>query len=227
MVNADNKYALIVAGGKGLRMHKPLPKQFIEINKLPILMHTIYAFAKIGSIKIIVVLPKEQFTFWKELCIKHNFLVEHQLAEGGETRFDSVKNGLTRIVEPNALVAVHDGVRPLIDKTIINLSFNEAQQNGNAITAVKLKDSIREVNLLGVNKNVNRNNYFLMQTPQTFDAQKLKVAYQFADHFNFTDDASVFENHGHKINLIEGSYRNIKITTEEDLLIAEALLKKI
>jgi 2-C-methyl-D-erythritol 4-phosphate cytidylyltransferase len=218
-----NRYALIVAGGKGLRMGNEIPKQFLPLDGKPVLMHTLEAFAAIPGLHIVLVLPSVQFDYWHKLSEAHAFAVEHTLVEGGETRFHSVKNGLD-IIPDGALVAIHDGVRPLVSGEVIGKSFETATNRGNAVTAVRLKDSIREVTLLG-NKNVNRNNYYLVQTPQTFMSTLIKRAYAKPDHFNFTDDASVLEESGHTIHLLEGSYSNIKITTPEDLLWAEALLK--
>lgn len=219
------RHALIVAGGKGLRMGAEIPKQFLELKGLPVLMHTIKAFRFDPKLSITLVLPADQFTYWKWLCEKHNFQEPHQLVAGGDSRFQSVKNGLLAIAEPNALVAIHDGVRPLISKEIIENSFKVALEKGNSLVVVKLKDSIRKQDLLGNSKGVNRDNYYLVQTPQTFEMSQILKAYETAEDDNFTDDASVLEASGQKINLIEGNYRNLKITTPEDLIIASALLQ--
>lgn len=221
---ATAKYAIIVAGGKGLRMNQPLPKQFTNLCGKPLLMHTMQAFAKINGLEIILVLPKNHIPFWKQLCIDNNFLIPHKLVAGGPTRADSVINGLNNIETNNALVAIHDGVRPLITTQIIENAFNEAQEKGNAIAAVKLKDSIRQVTGQG-NKHVNRDEFYLIQTPQTFWVNEIKHAYATQNPAGFTDDAGIFEATGKHIHLIEGSYSNIKITTPEDLIIAEALLQ--
>jgi 2-C-methyl-D-erythritol 4-phosphate cytidylyltransferase len=217
-----NKTALIVAGGSGTRMESNLPKQFLLLAGKPILMYTIEAFYNSGVNHIILVLPQSQIEFWNQLCQTHQFTIQHQIVAGGASRFESVKNGLQHC-NYNDLVAIHDGVRPFISKEIITLSFETAAQKGNAVAAVRLKDSIRKVELLG-NKNVNRDNYYLIQTPQTFKAQLIKEAYAAQDHINFTDDASVLESNGYAINLIAGDYKNIKITTPEDLLVGEAFL---
>jgi 2-C-methyl-D-erythritol 4-phosphate cytidylyltransferase len=185
-------------------------------------MYTIEAFYNSGVNHIILVLPQSQIEFWNQLCQTHQFTIQHQIVAGGASRFESVKNGLQHC-NYNDLVAIHDGVRPFISKEIITLSFETAAQKGNAVAAVRLKDSIRKVELLG-NKNVNRDNYYLIQTPQTFKAQLIKEAYAAQDHINFTDDASVLESNGYAINLIAGDYKNIKITTPEDLLVGEAFL---
>jgi 2-C-methyl-D-erythritol 4-phosphate cytidylyltransferase len=201
-----------------------LPKQFILLAGKPILMHTIKAFYNCNVSNIIVVLPQNQIEFWKELCTEFSFDLPHEIVAGGASRFESVQNGLVKCNNED-LVAIHDGVRPFINAEIINKSFEIAAQKGNAVAAVRLKDSIRKVDLLG-NKNVNRDGYFLIQTPQTFKCNIIKEAYQAQDHINFTDDASVLEANGHAINLIPGDYKNIKITTPEDLLVAEAFFKK-
>jgi 2-C-methyl-D-erythritol 4-phosphate cytidylyltransferase len=218
------KTALIVAGGSGSRMESDLPKQFIKLAGMPILMHTIEAFFNCNVSNIIVVLPQNQIEFWKELCSEFSFNLPHEIVTGGASRFESVQNGLKHCNDDD-LVAIHDGVRPLINAKIINLSFEIAAEKGNAVAAVRLKDSIRKVDLLS-NKNVNRDGYFLIQTPQTFKYHLIKEAYQAQDHINFTDDASVLEANGYAIHLFPGDYKNIKITTPEDLLVAEAFYKK-
>jgi len=217
------KYALIVAGGKGLRMGTETPKQFLLLQGRPVLMHTIEAFASILDILIVLVLPEAQKNYWQELTIKHLFTIPHILVSGGDTRFQSVKNGLTYVSD--GIVAIHDGVRPIISQELLIKAYDTCEQKGNAVLAVRLKDSIREVDLFG-NKNVNRNNYYLIQTPQVFHSSEIKAAYQNAEHDNFTDDASVLESVGAKIHLVEGSYSNIKITSPEDLAIAEVLISK-
>lgn len=220
-----NKTALIVAGGSGTRMESNLPKQFLLLAGKPILMHTIEAFYNSGVNHIILVIPHSQIEFWNQLCQTHQFTIQHQIAVGGASRFESVQNGLQHCNNDD-LVAIHDGVRPFISKDIIIQSFETAAEKGNAVAAVRLKDSIRKVELLS-NKNVNRDNYYLIQTPQTFKVQLIKEAYAAQDHINFTDDASVLESNGHAINLIAGDYKNIKITTPEDLLVGEAFLKAL
>jgi len=218
------KTAIIVAGGKGERMQTDIPKQFIEIQGKPILMHTIEAFlAYDASLQIILVLPLAQINYWNELCAKQNFTVRHKIVVGGETRFQSVKNGLSAVNSPT-LVAVHDGVRPLVSAETIARCFDEAERNGNAIPVVELVDSIRQISADG-SLSVNRTLYKLVQTPQVFDAELLKNAYEQPYSAVFTDDASVVESLGIKINLVEGNRENIKITTVFDLVLAEVLLK--
>lgn len=214
---------MIVAGGSGTRMQSELPKQFIKLKGEPILMHTIRAFSYDG-IKVTVVLPKSQISFWNELCQKQAFFLEHTVVKGGNTRFESVKNGLNSIEVNEGLVAIHDGVRPIIKKEIIDLAFMSAEQNGNAIVSVPLKDSIRKVEYKQ-NEHKDRSKYRLIQTPQTFQLQLIKSAFEVNYQSHFTDDASVLEYAGHRINLIDGDYRNLKITTPEDLLVAESFLE--
>jgi 2-C-methyl-D-erythritol 4-phosphate cytidylyltransferase len=216
------KYALIVAGGKGLRMGAEIPKQFLLLKGKPVLMHTIEAFANISDIHIVLVLPQSQMSYWQELTSEYSFSISHTLIAGGDTRFQSVRNGLS--VVSDGMVAIHDGVRPIISQELLANAYDTCEQKGNAVLAVRLKDSIREVDLLG-NKNVNRNNYYLIQTPQVFHSSEIKAAYDVTEHDNFTDDASVLESAGAKIHLVEGAYSNIKITTPEDLAMAEVLMK--
>lgn len=219
----QTEYALIVAGGKGTRIKSSVPKQFLELNGLPILMHTINAFYRYNEqIKIILVLPKDDFALWDELVKKHHYNKKFILQEGGDTRFQSVKKGLSKIVG-DGLVAIHDGVRPLVSEDIIGASFRLAAVHKSAVAAVRLKESIR-VSDQDNTKAVDRSKFRLIQTPQTFVVSVIKKAYELREDETLTDDASVAERSGLTISLFEGSYRNIKITTEEDLIIASALL---
>lgn len=217
------KYAVIVAGGSGSRMGSTTPKQFLLLNDQPILMHTLARFAECDNIELILVLPNNEIKSWQQLCLDYGFTIDHHIIEGGNTRFDSVKNGLEQVQE-GSLVAIHDGVRPLISIATIENSYKVAKAKGNAIVAVPLKDSIRKrEGESTVSKN--RSDYYLVQTPQTFQSSLIKQAYaNIADGSKYTDDASVFESQGGEINLIEGNYKNLKITTPEDLIIAQALL---
>lgn len=218
------KYAIIVAGGKGLRMGHELPKQFIEIKGLPVLMHTISRFKEaIQNIEIIVVLPKEQQDYWKELLTKHNFDIKHQIADGGETRYHSVKNGLALTCNKAALIAIHDGVRPFVSKSVILNCFQIANEKGCAIPVLPMIDSIRHYTESG-SESVNREKYVIVQTPQTFKSEFIHDAYSVPYTPSFTDDASVVEAGGYPIILTEGNRENIKITTPFDLKIAEILL---
>lgn len=218
------KYAIIVAGGSGSRMKSDLPKQFIEIGGLPILMHTLKRFKEADTdLELILVLPESQFEFWKELCEIHAAFIKtipHQLVAGGKSRFQSGKNGLD-IIKNEGLVAIHDGVRPFVSPEIIKESFRIAEEKGTAVVSVASKDSIR-VNGQAIDRATVR----LIQTPQTFQISLLKKAFETEELATFTDDASVAEHAGFEIHLIEGSYENIKITTPEDLLWAEVLLRK-
>ncbi|PWL24774.1 2-C-methyl-D-erythritol 4-phosphate cytidylyltransferase [uncultured Roseivirga sp.] len=217
------KYAIVVAGGSGTRMKSELPKQFIKLAEKPILMHTLEAF-HFDDIQIILVLPESQIPYWKELVDEHQFKIPHNIIAGGEQRFHSVKNGLSSIKADDGLVAIHDGVRPLIKRQIISESFEQAKRTGNAIVSIQLKDSIRSITP-HANQQEDRTNFRLIQTPQTFKVQLIKRAFEQEYTPSFTDDASVLEQAGHSISLIEGDYKNIKITTPEDLLVAETLLK--
>ena len=219
------EYAIIVAGGSGSRMQQELPKQFIKVAGKPILMLTIEQFYSYNpSIRLIVVLPKEQLDTWRSLCKEHNFTVFHMTVPGGATRFESVKNGLGAVMG-DGLIAVHDGVRPFIQPETIKAAFVAAENYGSGVVAVSSKDSIRELTAEG-SIAVPRTNYKLVQTPQVFQASILKKAYEQPEQVYFTDDASVVESIGEKITLVEGSYRNIKITTPEDLILAEAFAKE-
>lgn len=220
------EYVIIVAGGTGSRMKRDIPKQFIAINGLPILMHTMLAFSKYSSsLSIVLVLPQDQFTVWEELCSQYHFQQEYKLVAGGETRFHSVKNGLFAIPDEQALVAVHDGVRPVIDKDIIANGFTTASTLGTAVVAIELKDSIRSVDQTGGNTALDRSQFRLIQTPQTFRIDWMKKAFNLPYQSTFTDCASVMEAASFPIHLVEGSYENIKITTPEDLKWAEIYLK--
>ncbi|WP_340153834.1 2-C-methyl-D-erythritol 4-phosphate cytidylyltransferase [uncultured Marivirga sp.] len=218
------KYAIIVAGGTGKRMGESLPKQFLKLGGTPILIHTLQAFYSADpEIELIITLPQDEIQFWDELNIWHQNYIEHTVVEGGETRFHSVKNALEHV--QNGLVAVHDGVRPFVSTNTLNQSFEMAKDKKAVVAAVLMKDSVRQVNANGKNKNIDRSSLRMVQTPQTFDAKLLKAAYKVTFNPSFTDDASVVEASGHEITLIDGDYQNIKITTPEDLIIAEALLK--
>jgi 2-C-methyl-D-erythritol 4-phosphate cytidylyltransferase len=219
------EYALIVAGGKGTRIKSKIPKQFLELSGLPILMHTINAFFRYSEkVNVILVLPTDDFETWETLCLKHNFNKPILLQAGGDSRFQSVKNGLSRIAD-EGLVAIHDGVRPLVSEDIIGASFRLAAVHQSAVAAVRLKESIRITDQDNT-KAVDRSKFRLIQTPQTFQVKLIKDAYQMKEDPSMTDDASVAEHAGHVISLFEGSYENIKITTPEDLVIAEALMNK-
>ena len=204
-------------------MESATPKQFIELKGKPILMHSILAFFRFDEhINIIVVLPENHISTWKTLCEKHDFKVNHEVVEGGEQRFFSVKNGLEPVSD-NGVVAIHDGVRPLVSEGTLTRCFEEAEKKGNAIPVVNVHETLREVEAEN-SHTLPRGNYRLVQTPQCFEVKQIKKAFKQEYQSNFTDDASVAEAFGITINLVEGNRENIKITTPTDLLIAEALL---
>ena len=215
------KIALIVAGGKGERMNADIPKQFLLLNDLPILMHTLNAFTDFD--KRILVLPQSQIENWKTLCGEYNFALKHMLVAGGINRFGSVKNGL-RKVDEGSIVAIHDGVRPLISKNLTNKLIATTKKGIGVVPVVPVKDSLRKVD--GNNsKAVSRSSLYKVQTPQCFFASTIKDAYKQNFSLFFTDDASVLESNGGKIIAILGEGKNIKITTEEDLRIAEVFMQ--
>jgi 2-C-methyl-D-erythritol 4-phosphate cytidylyltransferase len=218
------KYAIIVAGGKGVRMGNEIPKQFLILQGKPVLMHSIERFYSYDtSIEIIVVLPSSQIDYWKELCYNHHFTIKHNIIAGGEQRFFSVRNGLDAITDINSVVAIHDGVRPLVSPETIDRCFEMACEKGNAIPAIGVVDSVRVQNT-GGNEILDRNMLHLIQTPQTFQTKILKEAFLQPWHAGFTDDATVVEALGQTINLVEGNRQNIKVTTPIDLIIAEAIM---
>jgi len=217
------RFALIVAGGTGTRMGSALPKQFLLLAGKPVLMHTMQRFFDNDhSVEIVLVLPKNQIDYWKELCRQYSFTVNHKIVEGGSSRFYSVKNGL-ELVDEDSLVAVHDGVRPFVNHQLINSCFDQAAKNGNAIPAMPVHESLRKLNERN-NERIDRTNYVLIQTPQCFQSSLLKNAYAKAISDNFTDDASVLEESGIKIHLVDGLKENIKITTKIDMYLAEGLI---
>lgn len=219
------KFALIVAGGSGKRMENEIPKQFMEINEKPVLMHTIQAFLNADSgFKIVVVLPENQIENWKLICQKKDFNAEQTLVAGGFTRFHSVKNGLKKITE-EGIVFIHDGVRPLVSVKTIENCYQTAIEKGNALPVISPSESVRRL-VNKKNKAVDRTNYFLVQTPQTFNVSLVKNAFNQNYKEKFTDDASVLENYGCEIHLVEGNRENIKITYQEDLLMAKIFLQK-
>ena len=213
------KVAIIVAGGKGVRMKSEIPKQFLLLNELPILIHTLKQFSHFEE--IVLVLPKSQFDYWNGLCKNNNFNQIHILVEGGETRFHSVKNGLDKI-DNTSVVAIHDGVRPLISTALINNLVGETKSGRGVIPIIPVKNSIRKIE--GENSvHIDRSNLYKVQTPQCFLSADIKEAYTQDFSGTFTDDASVFEANGGKINTLLGEEKNLKITTQEDLNIAEIL----
>lgn len=219
------KFVVVVAGGKGLRMGSEIPKQFMVLNHLPILMHTLSNFYQWDNeVNLILVLPENQREYWTKLCTQFNFTIPHKITNGGETRFHSVLNGL-QLVPKDSLVAIHDAVRPFVSKETIQKCFDEAKVKGNAIPYTIIPDSLRWVEN-GESKILNRDKVVKILTPQVFQSNILQLAFQQPYQDFFTDDASVIENIGQKINLVEGNPENIKITTPNDLIVAEAYFKQ-
>ena len=214
---------IIVAGGTGARMGGTIPKQLLELNGRPILMRTIEQFLLFDkNMKIMVVIPKNLFETWKELCIKHHFTIPHTLIYGGFSRFHSVKNALAEC-ENEGIIIVHDSVRPFVSQELIKRCIESAEQGNAVVPVTEPIESLRQLKE-GKNFSVVRTDYRNVQTPQVFDAKLLQKAYKTPYLPSFTDDASVVEHSGRTITLVEGSRMNIKITTPEDLQIAEALL---
>lgn len=212
-------YAIIVAGGKGLRMGGDIPKQFLPINGKPILMHTIEAFRKaLDEVEIVLVLPADQHDYWQKLCKDNNFRSPELIAKGGETRFHSVKNGLALISDnEEAVVGVHDGVRPFVSKETILRCYEAAAEGKAVVPVVPVVETVRQILPDGKSITRPRDEYRLVQTPQTFPLALLKEAYQQPFSEAFTDDASVVEAFGKEITMVEGNRENIKITTPSDL----------
>lgn len=221
------KYIIIVAGGKGLRMGGEVPKQFLPINGKPVLMRTMEAFHQFDEqIEIILVLPVAQQEYWKALCEEYTFALPYRLADGGETRFHSVKNGLDTIpIGEEGLVGVHDGVRPFVSAEVIARCYAEAARSGAVVPVIDVVETVRRLEGEGRSTTVNRDDYKLVQTPQVFSLSLLKEAYAQPYVSAFTDDASVVEALGHEVNLVQGNRENIKITTPFDLVVAEAITK--
>ena len=226
----EKEYALIVAGGKGTRFKSSIPKQFLELRGKPVLLHTVEAFYRYSeTITVVVVLPEEDHETWRHITEKYDFKEPVIVKTGGLTRFQSVRKGLESVGD--GWVAIHDGVRPMVSTEIIAASFRLAKTHQCAVASVDLKESLRSVQpgshptpILSGTRSVDRSRYRIVQTPQTFHAALIKKAYAAEEEPSLTDDASVAEKSGFTICLFDGSYDNIKITTPEDLAIAEALM---
>ena len=218
-------YIIIVAGGKGLRMGSDIPKQFLPIGGKPVLMRTLERFRSYdANLQIILVLPEAQQDYWHELCEQYHFDVKYQLANGGQTRFHSVQNGLALVPDDaEGVVGVHDGVRPFPSIEVIRKCYATAREKKAVIPVIPVVETVRHLEG-DKSATVPRDDYRLVQTPQTFDIQLLKAANRQPYNEGFTDDASVVESYGHEITLVEGNRENIKITTPYDLKIAEVLL---
>ena len=216
------KHVIIVAGGKGLRMGGDIPKQFVPVGGKPVLMRTLEAFhAYDSSMHLIVVLPVTQQTYWKELCDSYRFTLPHEVADGGETRFHSVANGLAKVVG-DGWVGVHDGVRPFVSQEVISRCYDEVREKKAVIPVIGVVETVRRLTETG-SETVPRDCYKLVQTPQVFDVALLRRAYRQEYTDLFTDDASVVEALGEKVHLVEGNRENIKLTTPFDLKLAETL----
>ena len=232
-------YIIVVAGGKGLRMGGEIPKQFLPVGGKPVLMRTLERFREYSpELRIILVLPEAQQDYWRQLCREYSFTVEHTIANGGDTRFHSVKNGLALIPDDaQGVVGVHDGVRPFVSTDVIGRCYEAARTLKAVIPVTPVVETLRYVGhqtdddkstLHGnaTSRNVLRSDYRLVQTPQTFTVSLLKRAYALPYTDAFTDDASVVEALGHNVSMVDGNRENIKITTPFDLVIAEALVSK-
>ena len=221
-----NQYVIIVAGGSGSRMNSDVPKQYIEANRVPIIVHTIKRFFEYDkNVHVICCVHANYSDYAEGLMQKYFPYKKIKIVLGGETRFHSVKNGLATISDDTSLVAIHDAARPLVSKETIKRCFISAQENNSGIPVVKVSESVRSID---GNKSaaINRDNYRIVQTPQCFNTDVLQKAFEVEFKNSFTDDATVFENAGHVVSLVDGNIENIKITLPSDILIAEALLKK-
>ena len=219
------RFAVLVAGGSGSRMAADRPKQFLLLRGEPVLLHTLRRFADptLGVTEIILVLPADQLATWQGLCTQFDVTIPHRLVAGGATRWASVKAGLAALsAHPEGLVAVHDGVRPLVSRQVVERTYAAAATHAAAAAAVLPKDSVRLVSPQG-SAAQNRSRLRLMQTPQTFEIDLLRRAYAMPELATFTDDATVVDDLC-RVQLVEGDYRNLKITTPEDLVVAEAFL---
>ncbi len=218
------KTVIIVAGGAGRRMNAAIPKQFLLLKNEPVLNHTIRRFFLYdNNIDILVALPGEHISYWRSLCRRHNFNIPHRISLGGNERFYSVKNAL-REVDRNSLIGVHDGVRPMVSSSTIQVCYDTAVALGNAIPVTGLVESVRQVDN-GGNSPADRTKLKIVQTPQVFKGSLLIDAYNSQSSSDFTDDASVVEAAGHSIHLVEGNRENIKITTSLDIVIASAIME--
>lgn len=220
-----NKHVLITAGGSGSRIVSAVPKQFLPLGNRPVLMHVFDAFMRFSpDLHFVLVLQEPFHSEWKALCRKHQFRLQHTLVSAGPTRFHSVKNGLNHIPD-KALVAVHDGVRPLLSPALIARVFYFAEKFGSAIPVVHADESVRLTDK-ALNTSLPRDRIRLVQTPQCFQSTAIRKAYNKNYHESFTDEATVFEAEGHRLFLVDGEKTNIKITTGSDLVVAEALLTR-
>lgn len=222
------RFAILVAGGQGLRMGGDVPKQFLPLGGRPVLMHTIDRFREVfPDMHIIVVLPQGQHDYWHDLCRRHHLEGGFLTAPGGDTRFHSVLNGLNAIPADvsEGLVGVHDGVRPFVSRDTLRRCYEEAARSGTAVPVTPVVETLRHVSPDGESMTVPRSDYRLVQTPQVFSLALLRRAYRQPYAPRFTDDASVVEALGEHITLVEGNRENIKLTTPADLLLAKGIME--
>jgi len=225
------KYLVVTAGGSGTRMGAAVPKQFLTLDGVPILRRSIEAFLRaIPDIQVITVLPEAHIGYWRQYCLKENFICPQRLVKGGFTRFHSVKNAL-KYVPDNAIVAVHDGVRPLITPEKIKELFSMAQNAPAVIPVMPVTDTLKVLDkkdgvLVSAGESIDRSRIYGAQTPQIFQADKLKAAYTLQFDTLFTDDASVAQRYGIPLTFAQGERFNLKITTPEDLVLAKAILNQ-
>lgn len=222
------RFAILVAGGQGLRMGGDVPKQFLPLGGRPVLMHTIDRFREVfPDMHIIVVLPQGQHDYWHDLCRRHHLEGGFLTAPGGDTRFHSVLNGLNAIPADvsEGLVGVHDGVRPFVSRDTLVRCYEEAARSGTAVPVTPVVETLRHVSPDGESMTVPRGDYRLVQTPQVFSLALLRQAYRQPYAPQFTDDASVVEALGERITLVEGNRENIKLTTPADLLLAKGIME--
>lgn len=218
------KTIIIVAGGQGMRFKAEKPKQFLYIRGRPITLHTIELFHKYDrNIQIILGLAEEYFSYWESICEQFHFDVPMTLSPGGESRYHTVKNALSKARKGN-LVGIHDAVRPLVYKHTIDRCYDEAEKSGAAIPCITVHNTIREITK-GGSRWVDREKLRSVQTPQVFRYDILMTGYEQAYSESFTDDASVVESVGYPVKLVDGNPENIKITTPEDLVFAEAVFE--
>ena len=221
------RYLIVVAGGKGVRMGGEMPKQFQLLGGKPLVMVTLEHLNAIDpAMQLILVLPEQHMELWKQLCKEYSFAVPLILAQGGSTRFHSVQNGLAQVDDiEDALVGVHDGVRPFVSSKVLDECFSRAWTDGAAIPMIDLQDSLRHIVGSDATEVVPRDRYRLVQTPQVFKLSLLRRAYEQRFVESFTDDASVVEALGEKVSGVEGNRENIKITTPFDMLVAKTLIE--
>jgi 2-C-methyl-D-erythritol 4-phosphate cytidylyltransferase len=225
-MNMTKQAVIFVAGGTGTRMGKPLPKQFLTLNNIPILIHTLRNFFAFNrNFEMVVVMHHDYISFWKDLCLQFEDVPEHTVVAGGEERFHSVKNGVEAVSSDVQHIAIHDAVRPLVSHETLARCFNALNEYNAVVPAIPINDSIRQVHGL-LNKSVDRSLYKRIQTPQCFESSMLKEAYSKPFSPLFTDDASVVEANGHSVFLVEGNLENIKITSPIDLIVGESLTAK-